>query len=98
MLPLLATGVVFVVVVAEFVTVVGNALIFLDPDKLTGWFLLRFEHKFNGCSVCCFDVWLIDEIERSNGLASSFIDGVVKLQCAAGGGDDDGDNEVVCLS
>jgi hypothetical protein len=35
---------------------------------------------------------VIDETERSNGLISSFIDGIFKLQCAAGGGD-----AIVCL-
>jgi hypothetical protein len=52
-------------------------------DKLTGVFRLRFEHKFNGCSLGFFD--------KSSGLISSLINVGVKQQCAAGGGGGGGD-------
>lgn len=59
-----------VVLVAEAGSVpVDGVLLRFNEDRLTGVCRLRFEHKFNGCSLDCFD-----EIERSNGLTSSVLD------------------------
>lgn len=52
-------------------------------DKLTGVCRLRFEHKFNGCSVVCLEV-----IERSSGLMSSVVADRLVAQWVAGGGGD----------